>query len=306
MNRNFQRRKDGHAEAFTLIELLVVIAVLTILAALLWPALSRARSAADSAVCKSNLRQMGIGARLYLDEFRAYPLAYKIPHWEHILEPYVGARWPSNNFVETGRDVRVQRAEGVYVCPGYNRIGGLFRDDAEMVDYVGLISAYGYNISGLVPPVYYYGGTGPTRCELGLGGELITTNDWRTFDVRPIHENAVVNPSDMIEFGDSVIGGVGFLGQVQPDGHFQYFSGWFPGGSGSLDLQFEPETWPTHAPWSLYKQRHGGRWNVAFCDGHVENLRPRVLFDKRRDDVLRRWNNDNQPHRELAPIVPSN
>jgi prepilin-type processing-associated H-X9-DG protein len=48
-------------------------------------------------------------------------------------------------------------------------------------------------------------------------------------------------------------------------------------------------------------KRHAGRFNVSFCDGHVENLRPAQLFDTRQDAVLKRWNRDNQPHRELLP-----
>jgi prepilin-type processing-associated H-X9-DG protein len=43
-------------------------------------------------------------------------------------------------------------------------------------------------------------------------------------------------------------------------------------------------------------QRHGGKWNVAFCDGHVENLQTKNLFDATNSAVLCRWNNDNQPH----------
>lgn len=54
--------------AFTLVELLVVIGVIAVLASLLLPALSKARRRADSVRCATNLRQLGLGLRLYADD----------------------------------------------------------------------------------------------------------------------------------------------------------------------------------------------------------------------------------------------
>ena len=65
---------------FTLVELLVVMAIISILAAMLLPALSRARQQARSAACKSNLKQIGLSMGMYqTDNNELFPTSNNTP-----------------------------------------------------------------------------------------------------------------------------------------------------------------------------------------------------------------------------------
>ena len=57
---------------FTLVEILVVLAIVAVLAGLLFPAFSRARSAARTATCASNLKQIGLAFRLYVEDYKGF------------------------------------------------------------------------------------------------------------------------------------------------------------------------------------------------------------------------------------------
>jgi prepilin-type N-terminal cleavage/methylation domain-containing protein/prepilin-type processing-associated H-X9-DG protein len=73
---------------FTLIELLVVIAIIGILAAMLMPTLSKARGAGLSISCINNLKQLGYGTMMYIDDNNGEFPRRASPSWMEILKPY--------------------------------------------------------------------------------------------------------------------------------------------------------------------------------------------------------------------------
>jgi prepilin-type N-terminal cleavage/methylation domain-containing protein/prepilin-type processing-associated H-X9-DG protein len=259
--------------AFTLIELLVVIAIIAILAALLLPALSRAKSAADTAACKSNLRQIGIALLSYVtDNGAMYPRYFQSigdHYWYDELQPYTGYGWPRPRSV-----MPTKKPSSVYVCPSFARL--------PEANWWGF--QYGYNVNGAAVPMVKGWGLGiGGEVLVGINGDLASPNSYRAN-----RENEVLKPSDMIGFGDGMIDTFagGTLGVVEELDVCLRF-----------DLNASSLGWSKYEP--LQRKRHNSKFNIWFCDGHVENL-PFQALVSRSDNKLRRWNNDNLPHRDLA------
>lgn len=74
--RRIEEHSNVHRKAFTLIELLVVISIISVLAAILFPVFARARENARRASCMSNLKQIGLGMMMYVQDYdERFPLA---------------------------------------------------------------------------------------------------------------------------------------------------------------------------------------------------------------------------------------
>ena len=118
--------------AFTLIELLVVIAIIAVLAALLTPALQNATEKGRTAVCASNLRQVGVAMMLHLRDsdfllpYGATHVVYFGQDWAVELAPYLGISPDDPNWNEKRwwHDTRPPyRSQHSLRCPTGERLG---------------------------------------------------------------------------------------------------------------------------------------------------------------------------------------
>jgi prepilin-type N-terminal cleavage/methylation domain-containing protein/prepilin-type processing-associated H-X9-DG protein len=258
--------------AFTLIELLVVIAIIAILAALLLPALARAKVRAKSIECLNDMKQIMLATKMYVDDNHGA----MIPLWIEVgATNFAAWNYDANTFV-------IQNPQYLW-WPDKLRLDNLVPSQKT------------FNCPALLQPATAaHGGSISSIYTLGIGmnypeyGHIIkaSANSYTVYDTAS--ENQVTRPSQSIVFADA-----GYVSNPD-DGYDEWVE---DPNTGCTYFRVPSDTADYTGDYTRSVPRHGKRVNTAFFDGHAELLRNSVIgYDLDRTDPAVLWiKNNNAP-----------